>query len=36
MDETWGAKVKWVSKVTPRMRGVRSRGSGELRRETSG
>ena len=36
MDETWGAKVKWVSKVTPRMRGVRSRGRGVSWRETSG
>ena len=36
MDETCGANVKWVSKVTPRMRGVRSRGRGVLRRETPG
>ena len=36
MDEKWGAKVKWVSKMNPKMRGVRSRGKEVLRRETSG
>ena len=31
---TWGVKVKWVSKVTPRMVGVLSKGRRELLMKT--
>ena len=30
MAEMWGEKVKWVSKVTPRILGALSRGTMEL------
>ena len=36
IDEMCGVKVKGVSKITPRMRGLRSRGRGELLREMAG
>ena len=36
MDEMCGEKVKWGSKVTPRMRGLRFRGRVLLSRETVG
>ena len=29
IEETWAEKVKWGSKVTPRMRGFLARGRGE-------
>ena len=36
MNDMWGVKVKWGSNVTPKMRGLRSRGRGESSRDTSG
>ena len=36
IDETWEEKVKWGSKITPRMRGFLLRGRKELRRDTCG
>ena len=36
MYEMCGVKVKWGSKMTPKMRGFRSRGRGESSRDTSG